>query len=128
MVTAIGVLPNTQWLHSSSIPLDTQGGIIVNHHLETSAKNIFAAGDCASVPWLDGTQRPEQLWYSARDQGRVAGKNICGNKQSQYKREHIYNSAKLMDIEYTTAGLVNMNVQGEQNFYFEEQGPIPLYQ
>jgi hypothetical protein len=29
-----------------------------------------------------------------------------------------------MDIEYTTAGLVNMNVQGEKNWFFEEQGRV----
>ena len=29
-----------------------------------------------------------------------------------------------MDVEYTTVGLVNWNVEREQNAYFEEQGRV----
>jgi NADPH-dependent 2,4-dienoyl-CoA reductase/sulfur reductase-like enzyme len=123
VVVAIGVMPNTQWLARSAIELDERGGIVVDEGLRTSAPDVFAAGDCASVRWFDGTRRPEQLWYTARDQGRVAGRGLLGDTP-RYDRGTWYNSAKLMDIEYTTAGLVNMNVQGEKNWFFEEQGRV----
>ncbi|TNF62015.1 MAG: FAD-dependent oxidoreductase, partial [Deltaproteobacteria bacterium] len=123
VVIAIGVMPNTGWLAGSAIELDERGGIAVDEELQTSAPGVFAAGDCASVRWFDGTRRPEQLWYTARDQGRVAGLRLLGDTP-RYDRGTWYNSAKLMDIEYTTAGLVNWNLEREQNWYFEEQGRV----
>lgn len=122
-VIAIGVIPNTGWLQSSDIELDDRGGVVVDDQLRTSASDVFSAGDCASVRWFDGSQRPEQLWYTARDQGRVAARGILGD-DARYERGIFYNSAKLMDIEYTTAGLVNFDLEGEQNWFFEETGKV----
>ncbi len=122
-VVAIGVVPNTSWLAQSSIELDARGGIVVDDQLTTSDPSVFAAGDCAAVGWFDGSRRPQQLWYTSRDQGRVAGRRLLGDT-AEYRRGLWYNSAKLMDIEYTTAGLVNMNVEGEHNWFFEEQGRV----
>jgi hypothetical protein len=123
VVIAIGVMPNTGWLAGSAIAVDERDGIEVDEELQTSAPDVFAAGDCASVRWFDGARRPEQLWYTARDQGRVAGLRLLGDTP-RYDRGTWYNSAKLMDIEYTTAGLVNWNLEREQNWYFEEQGRV----
>lgn len=121
-VIAIGVIPNTEWL-GEGVELDRRGGVVVDGGLQTSVEGVFAAGDCASVPWYHGAKMPEQLWYTARDQGRVAGRRLCGD-QAEYARGLWYNSAKLMDIEYTTAGLVSMNVEGERNWFFEERGKV----
>lgn len=123
VVIAIGVVPNTGWLADSNIERDEQGGIVVDEALHTSAPDVLAAGDCASVRWFDGSRRPEQLWYTARDQGRIAGKGLLGTRSS-YARGTWYNSAKLMDIEYTTAGLVNWDLEGETNWFFEETGRV----
>jgi NADPH-dependent 2,4-dienoyl-CoA reductase/sulfur reductase-like enzyme len=123
VVIAIGVVPNTEWLHGSSIERDERGGIVVDAQLRTNVPDVFAAGDCASVRWFDGSRRPEQLWYTARDQGRAAGRALLG-QGAGYARGTWYNSAKLMDIEYTTAGLVNWKLQGESNWFFEERGQV----
>ncbi|MFW2387755.1 MAG: NAD(P)/FAD-dependent oxidoreductase [Polyangiales bacterium] len=123
VVVAIGVMPNTSWLAGNEIELEERGGIVVDQGLQTSAQDVFAAGDCASVRWFDGTRRPEQLWYTARDQGRVAGKRLLGDA-SGYERGTWYNSAKLMDVEYTTVGLVNWKLDGESSWFFEETGTV----
>jgi NADPH-dependent 2,4-dienoyl-CoA reductase/sulfur reductase-like enzyme len=122
-VVAIGVVPNTEWLKESGLELDRGGGILVDAQLRTNVDGVFAAGDCASVAWFDGSNRPEQLWYTARDQGRVAGRSALDEKTS-YARPLWYNSAKLMDIEYTTAGIVNMQLENERNWFFEEAGEV----
>ncbi|MEM1418883.1 MAG: FAD-dependent oxidoreductase, partial [Myxococcota bacterium] len=128
VVIAIGVVPNTDFLRVSEgtagLALDRFGGVLVDERLETGVPGIFAAGDCASVRWFNGVKRPEQLWYTARDQGRVAARGLLGDTAQSYRRGHWYNSAKLMDVEYTTAGLVNFNVEGEQNWFFEEKGAV----
>ena len=123
VVVAIGVAPNTTWLAGSALELDERGGIVVDEGLQTSVPDVFAAGDCAAVRWFDGTRRPEQLWYTARDQGRVAGRRLLGDAP-RYDRGTWYNSAKLMDVEYTTAGLVNWNLEREKSWFFEEQGRV----
>jgi NADPH-dependent 2,4-dienoyl-CoA reductase/sulfur reductase-like enzyme len=123
VVIAIGVIPNTAWLDGSPIEQHERGGVLVDDALRTSAPDVFAAGDCAVVTWFDGSRRPEQLWYTARDQGRVAARSLLGD-DVRYDRGTWYNSAKLMDIEWTQAGLVNMKLDGEESWFFEETGRV----
>ena len=119
VVITIGVRPQTDWLRDSELQLDERGGIVVDDKLRTNVEDIWAAGDCTSVEWFNGVRRPEQLWYTSRDQGRVAGYNMTGLER-QYRRGTFYNSAKFFDIEYTTAGLINFNLDGEQNWFHRE--------
>jgi NADPH-dependent 2,4-dienoyl-CoA reductase/sulfur reductase-like enzyme len=105
VVTAIGVVPNTGFLAGGPLELSKGGAIEVDDSLRTSAKDVWAAGDCANVTWFDGSRRPEQLWYTARDQGRVAARSMLGDDVA-YRRGTWYNSAKFFDIEWTTAGWV----------------------
>lgn len=122
-VIAIGVQPNTDWLRGSDIELDEHGGVVVGPDLSTSAPGVHAAGDCASVRWFNGVRRPEQLWYTARDQGRVAARAMLGD-DVRYQRGRWYNSAKLFDIEYTTAGLVDFGFDDMWSWYWEERGTV----
>ena len=123
-VITIGVEPNTRWLEGSPIELDERSkGIVVDEGLATSLPDVFAAGDCAAVRWFNGAQRPEQLWYTSRDQGRVAGRRLVGDTAA-YQRGTFYNSAKFMDVEYTTAGLVNFDLEGETDWFHEEKGQV----
>jgi len=105
LVSAIGVVPNTGFLAGGGLRLSKGGAIEVDDALRASAPDVWAAGDCANVTWADGTRRPEQLWYTARDQGRVAAASMLGDA-AVYRRGTWYNSAKFFDLEYTTAGWV----------------------
>lgn len=105
VVCAIGVVPNTGFLASSGLALSQGGAIEVDDALRASQPGVWAAGDCANVTWADGSRRPEQLWYTARDQGRVAARSMLGD-EAAYRRGAWYNSAKFFDIEWTTAGWV----------------------
>ncbi len=104
VVGAIGVVPNTSVLRGGEIPLADNGAIETDDALRT-APDVWAAGDCANVTWIDGTRRPEQLWYTARDQGRIAARSMLGDEVT-YRRGTWYNSAKFFDVEYTTAGWI----------------------
>ncbi|MCH7878316.1 MAG: FAD-dependent oxidoreductase [candidate division Zixibacteria bacterium] len=121
---AIGVQPQTEFLKGSGFELDRFGGIVVDEKLGTGLQDVWAAGDCTSVIWFNGVRRPEQLWYTGRDQGIAAGKNMAASNgmQTAYKRATFYNSAKFFDIEYTTAGYVNFNFDGEHDWYQRETG------
>ncbi len=104
VVAAIGVVPNTAFLRDA-VPLADSGAIEVDDALRTRVPGVWAAGDCANVTWVDGSRRPEQLWYTARDQGRAAARSMLGDDVT-YRRGTWYNSAKFFDIEYTTAGFI----------------------
>ncbi len=123
VIFAIGVRPQTDWLQGSGLELDQGGGVIVDQQLRTNLPDIYAAGDCTSVVWFNGVQRPEQLWYTSRDQGKIAGLNIAGDEHI-YKRGTFYNSAKFFDLEYTTAGYVNFRFEGEENWFQREPGTL----
>jgi NADPH-dependent 2,4-dienoyl-CoA reductase/sulfur reductase-like enzyme len=105
VVSAIGVVPATGFLRGGAVTLAGNGAIEVDDSLRTTAPDVWAAGDCANVTWADGTRRPEQLWYTARDQGRLAASSMFGDEVT-YRRGTWYNSAKFFDLEYTTAGWV----------------------
>jgi NADPH-dependent 2,4-dienoyl-CoA reductase/sulfur reductase-like enzyme len=105
VVASIGVVPNTAFLVKGPFTLSKGGAIEVDGALKTSAPDVWAAGDCANVGWADGSRRPEQLWYTARDQGRAAAQSMLGDEVA-YRRGAWYNSAKFFDLEWTTAGWV----------------------
>ncbi len=105
VAASIGVVPNTAFLKTSGLALSQGGAIEADDALRASAAEVWTAGDCANVDWADGSRRPEQLWYTARDQGRVVARSMLGDAV-QYRRGTWYNSAKFFDIEWTTAGWV----------------------
>ncbi len=105
VVVSIGVVPNTAFLASSGLRLAQGGAVEVDDALRASAPGVWAAGDCANVAWADGSRRPEQLWYTARDQGRAAARSMSDDDVT-YRRGTWYNSAKFFDLEWTTAGHV----------------------
>jgi NADPH-dependent 2,4-dienoyl-CoA reductase/sulfur reductase-like enzyme len=109
VVATIGVVPSTDFVAASGIRRAANGAIETDPALRTSAPDVWAAGDCANVTWFDGSRRPEQLWYTARDQGRLAARSMLGDEVS-YRRGTWYNSAKFFDLEWTTAGHVPASV------------------
>jgi NADPH-dependent 2,4-dienoyl-CoA reductase/sulfur reductase-like enzyme len=112
VVTSIGVIPNTTFLTAGPLSLAPSGAIEVDDALRTGTADVWAAGDCANVTWADGSRRPEQLWYTARDQGRVAALSMLGDDVA-YRRGAWYNSAKFFDLEWTTAGWVPALLQSD---------------
>jgi NADPH-dependent 2,4-dienoyl-CoA reductase/sulfur reductase-like enzyme len=127
VVSAIGVVPNTAFLAGGPVPLASSGAIEVDESLRTSVAGVWAAGDCANVTWMDGLRRPEQLWYTARDQGRVAAASMAGDA-AVYRRGAWYNSAKFFDLEYTTAGWVPVTLDFENRPVPPEAGVRTWFQ
>ncbi|MEM8763701.1 MAG: FAD/NAD(P)-binding oxidoreductase [Bacteroidota bacterium] len=99
-----GVTPNIDFLNDSGIELGR--GVKVNRFLETSAKDVYAIGDCAEQHEAIGNRRPiEAVWYTGRMMGETLAQTLCGNR-IEYKPGHWFNSAKFLDIEYQTYGWV----------------------
>lgn len=77
IVCAIGATPNTQFLPASITLQD--GYCVVNEYMQTSAPDIFAAGDCCMVyDQLTKRVQPNALWPDAMQQGMHAAYGMVG--------------------------------------------------
>lgn len=55
VLVGAGVLPATKFLQGSGVEVDKMGGIICDPFLQTSEKDIYAAGDIVNYPyWYTG--------------------------------------------------------------------------
>ncbi len=79
IVCAAGVRPNIQMLDGSGIEVDS--GILVNHQLQTSVPDIYAAGDVAQGPDRStGEQQVHAIQPTASEHGRVAAQQMTGDE------------------------------------------------
>ena len=67
IIAAAGVRASVGYLEGSGILCNR--GVSVDSYLQTNIPDIYAAGD---ITGLSG------IWPNAADQGRIAGKNMCG--------------------------------------------------
>jgi len=79
VVVATGIRINNELAQKAGIAIGETRGIKVNMRMESSVKDIYAAGDCVESISLI-TQRPtlSQLGTTAVRQGKVAGINAAG--------------------------------------------------
>jgi NAD(P)H-nitrite reductase large subunit len=115
-----GVRPNIDFLHFGEIELDR--GILVDAHLQTSAPDVYAIGDCAQLREPKPGRRPiEAVWYTGRMMGETAAYTICG-KPIEYDPGIWFNSAKFFDIEYQVYGDVRANApDNHASIYWEHE-------
>ena len=72
---------STGWLKESG--LRTNLGILANEYMETSAPNVWTAGDIAEYKDLLLEENVQMgNWVNAREQGRIAGLNMTGQHQA----------------------------------------------
>ncbi|MGA1773765.1 MAG: NAD(P)/FAD-dependent oxidoreductase, partial [Flavobacteriaceae bacterium] len=116
---SIGVQPHIYFLEESGLELGQ--GILVNEHLQTSDKSIFAIGDCAELRQSDPKRRAlEAVWYVARQMADALSKHLIDGPFT-YVQGHWFNSAKFFDLEYQTYGQVSNSAKrknSEQHFHW----------
>ena len=79
LVLAVGVRPNTALLDGI---VEIDRGIVVNEKSETSAPDIYAAGDCTqTLDISSGQDKVMALLPNAYMQGECAGINMAGGKK-----------------------------------------------
>ena len=113
-----GVSPNTQLCQGT--PIEAGRGILVDAHLQTKVPDVYAAGDCAEIVTEgEGKNLLQQVWYTGKLQGECVAKTLAG-QATRYDAGLWYNSAKFLDLEYQTYGLVHAQPQaGETHGWWE---------
>ncbi|MDQ7774892.1 MAG: FAD-dependent oxidoreductase [Paracoccus aminovorans] len=79
VISAIGVMPDVALAQAAG--LATGNGILTDARLQTSAPNVFAAGDCAAVAQPGGGHLRQESWRNARAQAECAARNMLGAAQ-----------------------------------------------
>ncbi len=78
-VVAVGFRPATAFLAGSGLGMLPNGAIVVDGQGRTNLPDVYAAGDCATVPsLLDGAPAYTPLATGANKLGRVVGDNLAG--------------------------------------------------
>lgn len=80
VLVGVGVQPNLEFAKAAGLNIDEKkNGVLVNEYLETSASDVWAAGDIAGFqdPVL-GKQWRVEHWNNAFWHGEIAGANMAG--------------------------------------------------
>ncbi len=103
LIVAKSVQANTDLIQNTDIKI--RWGIETDASMRTSHENIFAAGDVAETYDITTEQYTiNALWTCAVQQGRIAGKNIAGEK-TQYAGSVGMNSLNFWGIPLISFGI-----------------------
>ena len=111
VVAAAGVRPNIAFLEGSGIAVTR--GITVDKHMQTSAADVYAAGD---ISGLSG------IWPNAMKQGEVAGKNMCGISEEYDDLFTAKNTANFFELTTISLGVLEPADGDKVEVYDDRRG------
>jgi 3-phenylpropionate/trans-cinnamate dioxygenase ferredoxin reductase component len=99
-VVGIGVVPRAELAQKGGLAV--QNGIVVDERLQTSAPDIFAAGDVANAwhPFLEQQIRVEH-WANALNQGPVAAAAMLGQGGAYERIPYFFSDQYDVGMEYS---------------------------
>lgn len=104
LAVAIGVRPRAELARQAGLKVGK--GIVVDEFLETSLRDVYAAGDVAEVfDPRSGSATLDVLWPTALAQGKAVGANMAGNRHS-YVKGVPFNVTMLSGLKVTIIGAV----------------------
>jgi NADPH-dependent 2,4-dienoyl-CoA reductase/sulfur reductase-like enzyme len=108
VVAGIGIHPDLDLAKDAGLEVDN--GIIVNEYLETSAPDVYAAGDAANFYHVGlGERTRVEHEDNAVSMGKLAGMNMAGGGE-KYKRIPMFYS-DLFDHGYEAVGELNSELE-----------------
>ena len=115
-ILCIGVRPNCELASKAGIKVGFRGAVVIDRQMQTSASDIYAAGDCAETYHrLLEKNVYIPLGTTANRQGRLAGQNACGEPES-FAGVLGTSVAKVFDLAVSIAGLTE---EGARNAGFD---------
>ena len=118
VVCATGVSPNIDFLAGTGIESDA--GILVDHRLRTSARDIYAAGDVAQGPDFSTSGREvHAIQPTAVEHGRIAALNMAG-VETQFRGSLSMNVLNTLGLVSSSFGLWMGTEGGERSIAADE--------
>jgi NAD(P)H-nitrite reductase large subunit len=106
VIMATGIRSNLEWLDGSGIETSTApgGGIVVDSHLRSSVKTVYAAGDVArGQNLLTGDLEVHAIEPTAQEHGRVVGANMAG-RDLAYRGSLVMNIVEVCHLDIASFG------------------------
>jgi 3-phenylpropionate/trans-cinnamate dioxygenase ferredoxin reductase component len=124
VVAGLGIEPNTGL--ASSAGLKVENGIMVDAFLQTSAPDVFAAGDVAAFhnPALDQRLRVEHE-DNANTMGKMAGRNMAGRRERYDHLPFFYSD--LFDLGYEAVGELDSRLETVVDWKTENREGVIYY-
>jgi 3-phenylpropionate/trans-cinnamate dioxygenase ferredoxin reductase component len=108
VVAGIGIRPNLTLAQQSDLQVDN--GILVDEHLQTSAPDVYAAGDVANFHHAAlGKRVRVEHEDNAIHMGKLAGRNMAGARESYTHVPMFYSD--LFEIGYEAVGELSSKLE-----------------
>jgi NADPH-dependent 2,4-dienoyl-CoA reductase/sulfur reductase-like enzyme len=108
VVAGIGIRPDLQLAQQAGLALDN--GIIVDNHLQTSAPDVYAAGDVANFQHVAlGKRVRVEHEDNAVQMGKQAGRNMAGAGEAYTHIPMFYSD--LFELGYEAVGEINSKLE-----------------
>lgn len=112
ILLSLGVRPQTGFLRESGLELGPRGHLLVDEHLETNVKGIYAVGDAIEVVnFVTGEKTAIPLAGPANKQGRMAADNLALDNVYTYKGSQGTSIAQVFDYVVASTGLNEKNLK-----------------
>ncbi|MFP3903190.1 MAG: NAD(P)/FAD-dependent oxidoreductase [Armatimonadota bacterium] len=110
VIFAIGVAPSVHVVEGTDIEVDR--GILVDDRMQTTAEDVYAAGDIAQAcELLSGDRQCIAIFPNAYRQGKIAGLNMAGADRS-YDGALVMNSVSVCDLPTISVGRTEAGGEG----------------
>jgi 3-phenylpropionate/trans-cinnamate dioxygenase ferredoxin reductase subunit len=124
VIAGLGIEPNTGLARSAG--LKVENGIIVDAFLQTSATDVFSAGDVAAFhnPALEQRLRVEHE-DNANTMGKMAGRNMAGQRERYDHLPFFYSD--LFDLGYEAVGELDSRLETVADWKTENREGVIYY-
>lgn len=108
VINCAGIIPNADFI---DVEKAVNGAVIVNGHMETSAPDVYAAGDCSVMTsFLTGEHLYAPLGTNANKQGKIIADLLAGKPARRFRL--IGSSAlRLFGLDAAKVGLCEIDAQ-----------------
>lgn len=118
VIIATGVRPNTSFLKETGINMLKNGAILIDQYGRTSLKDVYAAGDCATVYHKIKKENVYiPLATTANKIGRMVGENLAGENKT-FPGTLGSAAIKVMDMEAGRTGITEEEAK-QMNLAYE---------
>lgn len=130
VVISVGVKPNTQWL-DGTLNLDQRGFVEVDENMQTSAKDVYAAGDATAIPFAPTNDKAYiALATNARRQGVIMARHASGDDAAKMGRVNGTSGLAVFDYKFATTGIKDSNAKtynGNVKSVYKEESIRPSF-
>ncbi len=124
VVVGIGIVPEVALAESAGLQIEN--GIVVDEYLQTSAPDVYAAGDNASFPYQAlGIRTRVEHWDNAKIQGTTAGMNMAGGQSPYMHMPYFFSD--LFDFGYEAVGKIDSRLDTFTDWQKENDRGVVYY-